>query len=336
MLEQDFKETIVSIKNEINQTQVSIMSDANVRLINLYFKIGKMIYDKSTWGDKFINELSTEIKIEFPNIKGFSERNLKRMKKFYLEYKENEIVPTPLAQLPWSHNMMLIDKIKDKKVREWYRNEAVNGNWSVVVLDHQIDLNLYERQAKVDKLNNFKNTLVSPQSDLANDLQKDPYIFNLPFLKEKYIESEVENAMVERIKDILLELGNGFSFLGNQYKISIDDEEYFIDILFYHTKLHCHIVVELKNTPFKPEYAGKLNFYLAAVDNTVKTEQDNPTIGLILCKSKNKFTVDYTLKSINSPIGVSSYEITKILPKEVLDNLPTEEDINLHIDIDNE
>jgi len=256
------------------------------------------------------------------------------MKKFYIEYQENEIVPMALAQLPWSHNMLLIEKLNDKKIREWYRNEAVNGNWSFVVLDHQIDLQLYERQAIDDKSNNFKNTLVEPQSDLANDLQKDPYIFNLPLLKKKYVETEIENAMVERIKDVLLELGQGFSFVGSQYKITVDNEDFFIDMLFYHLKLRCFIVVELKAALFKPEYAGKLNFYLSAVDELIKNEQDNPTIGLILCKGKNKFTVDYTLKNINSPIGVSSYEITKALPKEVLDNLPTEEDINLHIDID--
>lgn len=334
MLEKDFKSTIINIKQEIEKTQIMIMSDANKRLIELYFKLGRIIYENSTWGNKFIEELAKELKIDFPNIKGFSERNLKRMKKFYTEYKEYEIVPMALAQLPWSHNIMLIDKIKDKKIREWYRNEAINNNWSVIVLEHQIDTRLYDRQTIADKDNNFKNTLINPQSDLANDLQKDPYIFNLPLLKKKYIETELENALVERIKDVLLELGTGFSFVGNQYKITVGEEDYFIDMLFYHLKLRCYIVVELKNTKFKPEYAGKLNFYLSAVDDMLTNEFDNPSIGIILCKSKNKFEVEYSLKDINKPIGVSSYEISKVLPKEIIDSLPTEEDINLHIDIE--
>ena len=213
-------------------------------------------------------------------------------------------------------------------------NEAANNNWSKVILDHQIDLKLYERQSKNAKLNNFKNTLVDPQSDLANDLQKDPYIFNLPLLKGKYIETELENALVERIKDVLLELGNGFSFVGSQYKIVVEEDEYFIDMLLYHLKLRCYVVVELKSVPFKPEFAGKLNFYLSAVDDMMKTDLDNPSIGIILCKGKKKFEVEYSLKDINKPIGVSSYEITKILPKEVIDTLPTAEDINLHIDLE--
>ena len=162
---------------------------------------------------------------------------------------------------------------------------------------------------------------------------KDPYILNLSNLKESFIETELEKAMIERIKIVLLELGNGFSFIGNQYKISVDDKDYFIDMLFYHTKLHCYIVVELKNTEYKPEYAGKLNFYLSAVDDLIKTESDNPTIGIILCREKTKFSVEYSLRDINKPIGVSSYEISKVLPKDILEVLPTEEDLNLHIDI---
>ena len=336
MLEKDFKETIVNIKNEIINTQTQILSDANSRLINLYFKLGKIINDNSKWGDKFIETLELELKLDFPNVKGFSARNLRRMKRFYLEYKDEEKLPPAVAKLPWTHNIMLLEKIKDKNIRFWYANEAANSNWSKVVLDHQIDMKLYERKALTDKNNNFKDTLVEPQSDLANDLQKDPYIFNLPFLKEKYVEKELEESMVERIRDILLELGNGFSFIGNQYKIKVGNEDYFIDMLFYHLKLHCYIAVELKTVPFKPEYIGQLNFYLTVLDEQVKDKSDSSSIGLLLCKSKDKLTVEYSLKGIDKPIGVSSYEISKYLPKDILESLPTEEDINLHIDIKEE
>lgn len=336
MIEKDFKETIVNIKNEIINTQTQILSDANIRLINLYFKLGKIINDNSKWGDKFIETLELELKLDFPNIKGFSARNLRRMKRFYLEYKDEEILPPAVAKLPWTHNIILLEKIKDKEIRFWYANEAANSNWSKVILDHQIDMKLYERKALVDKNNNFKNTLVEPQSDLANDLQKDPYIFNLPFLKEKYVEKELEESMVERIRDVLLELGNGFSFIGNQYKITVGDNDYFIDMLFYHLKLHCYIVVELKAVPFRPEFIGQLNFYLTALDEQVKDELDAPTIGLLLCKGKDKLTVEYSLKGVDKPIGVSSYEISKYLPKDILESLPTEDDINLYIDIKEE
>ena len=334
MLEKDFKDTIINIKNEIINTQTQILSDANSRLINLYFKLGKIINDNSKWGDKFIETLEVELKLDFPNIKGFSARNLRRMKRFYLEYKDEEILPPAVAKLPWTHNIMLIEKIKDKNIRFWYANEAANGNWSKVVLDHQINMKLYERKALPDKKNNFKNILIEPQSDLANDLQKDPYIFNLPLLKEKYVEKELEESMVERIRDVLLEFGNGFSFIGNQYKLTVGNNDYFIDMLFYHLKLHCYIVVELKAVPFKPEFIGQLNLYLTALDEQVKDNLDYPSIGLLLCKSKDKLTVEYSLKGVDKPIGVSSYEISKYLPKNLEELLPTEEDINIHIDLE--
>ena len=234
------------------------------------------------------------------------------------------------AQIPWSHNMLILDKIKNRDERLWYMEKCVENGWSVEVLKIQIDTNLYVRQGRKIKDNNFKKKLVSPLSDLANNMQKDPYIFNLPLLKEKYVETELESALVERIKDTLIELGKGFSFVGNQYKITVDNTDYFIDMLFYHLKLRCYVVIELKIGEFKPEYAGKMNFYINAVNNIIKTDKDNETIGLILCKEKNKLTVEYSLNSVENPIGVSSFEI---LPKEIVEALPTEEDLNLFINI---
>lgn len=206
MLEKDFKEIIKNIKNEIYKTQTLIMSDANKRLLDLYFYVGKVVNENSSWGNKFIENLSTEMKIEFPNIKGFSVRNIKNMKKFYSEISSNEKVQMASAQIPWSHNLLILDKIKDMDERLWYMQKCVENGWSVDVLELQIDTNLYERQGKILKDNNFKEKLVSPMSDMANSMQKDPYIFSLPLLKEKYVETELENALVERIKDTLIEL----------------------------------------------------------------------------------------------------------------------------------
>ncbi len=336
MLEKDFKNIIASIKNEIRNTQYEIFRTANKKLLELYFNIGKFISENSEWGNKFIDDLAAELKIEFPNIKGFSIRNLKNMKKYYLECKKSQFVQTASAQIPWSHNLLILDKIKKEKEKIWYMEQTAINGWSYDILAFQIKSNLYARQVLGEKINNFDKTLENSQSELAKDMMKDPYILNLTTLKEKYMETELEQAMVEKIKTVLLELGNGFSFIGNQYKIEIDDCDYYIDMLFYHTKLHCYIVVELKNTEFKPEYAGKVNFYLSAVDDLLKTDTDNPTIGLILCREKRKISVEYSLRNINKPIGVSSYEITNVIPEEVMKSLPTEEELNLHIDIEEE
>ena len=209
MLDKDFKEIIKNIKNEIYKTQTLIMSDANKRLLELYFYIGKVVNENSSWGNKFIESLSTEMKIEFPNIKGFSVRNIKNMKKFYAEISSDEKVQMASAQIPWSHNMLILDKVKNIDERLWYMQKCVENRWSVDVLEIQIDTKLYERQGKAIKNNNFKDKLLSPLSDMANSMQKDPYIFNLPLLKEKYVETELENALVERIKDTLIELRKG-------------------------------------------------------------------------------------------------------------------------------
>ena len=331
--EKNFKTIINEVKNQINNTKIEIFQNANMSLLKLYYNIGKIICNNSKWGNKFIDEMARELKISFPNIKGFSVRNLKSMKKYYLICSQNEKVQTASAQIPWSHNMLILDKIKNNNKRIWYMNETANNGWSYDVLGFQIKSDLYSRQVLGDKPNNFKNTLIKPQSDLAKNMMKDPYILNLTSLKENYIETELEIAMVEKIKTVLLELGNGFSFIGNQYKIEAGNKEYFIDLLFYHTKLHCYIIVELKNTEFKPEYVGKVNFYLSVIDDVLKDESDNPSIGIILCRDKDRISVEYALKDINKPIGVSSYELSEYLSSEIIKELPTEEDLNFHIDI---
>lgn len=331
MLEKDFKNLILQAKQDILATRYNVMQHANSELIMLYFRLGKIVSENASYGNKFIKNFSTSLRIEFPNTDGFSERNLSRMKKFYEEYKDLSILPTALAKLPWSHNMLLLDKVKDLEIRKWYAEKCFENGWSHTVLEHQIDSGVYERQVLAEKLTNFNEKLPLPQSELARNIMKDPYIFELEGIKDDYIEKDIENAMLEKIKNVLLELGKGFSFVGSQYKISTENQDYYIDLLFYHLELRCYIVVELKNTEFKPEFAGQLSFYVTAVDETIRKEYDNQTIGLLLCKGKDRLSVEWSLKSTNAPIGVSSYEISQMLPKEVLEKLPTEEELNMYI-----
>jgi len=329
----DFKYIFENIKNDIRNTRFRIIENANSELINLYFRLGKIINDNWKYGNNFVNELSINLKLEFPNMKGLSPRNLRRMKIFYNEYKDMQNWPVPLANLPWTHNYTLIEKVKDLNKRIWYAEKCLENCWSQTILIHQIDSNLYQRQKENSKLTNFDENMSITQSELARDMMKDPYIFELSNLKDKAIETDIENAMIERIKNLLLEFGKGFSFVGSQYKISTDNNDYYLDLLFYHLELRCYIVVELKNTNFKPEYIGQLNFYVTAIDKKLNKEYDNETIGLLLCKEKDKLSVEWALEGINNPIGVSSYEIEKYIPKSALEKLPTEKELNIHIDI---
>ncbi len=326
-----YNEIFQNIKNEILSSQYQAMQAINKELIYMYWHIGKIILNNSVWGNKFIDNLSIDLKLEFPDIKGFSIRNLKNMKKFAEEYQNFEFVQSVTAQITWTHNVLLLDKIKDIEIRKWYINETVKNGWSVNILEMQINSKLYERQVISEKVSNFQNTLPDIQSDLAIQTMKDPYLFDFISLKGKVKELEIENAMIDRIKDVLIELGNGFAFVGNQYKITVGNKDYFIDLLFYHLKLKCYIVVELKAREFEPTDAGQLNFYLSAIDDLVKDKTDNPSIGLLLCKTKDKFTAEYALKDINKPIGVSEYKLLEDIPEYLQSQLPKAEDIELHI-----
>ena len=334
MIDKKFREIINNIKQEIKKAQYKVAIESNINLIFMYFKLGKILNDNYEYGNKFIDEVSKDLKIEFPNSTGFSVRNLKYMKKFYLEYKDDKVVQQVVAQVPWGHNIILMEKIKDKEIRKIYVEAILKNGWGRNMLSVQINNGYHLRIGTSD--NNFENTLPALDSDLVNYTIKDPYIFDFLSLKNEYKEKELEKAMINKIRDVLIELGKGFSFVSNQYKINIGGQEFFIDLLFYHLELRRYVVVELKANSFKPEYAGQIGFYVTAIDETLKKEQDNPTIGLLLCKDKDRLTVDYSLKSINVPIGVSSFEIKKYIPKDILDKLPTEEDLNLHIDIDDE
>jgi predicted nuclease of restriction endonuclease-like (RecB) superfamily len=258
-------------------------------------------------------------------MKGFSVRNLKYMKQWYLFYSKGQQVVAQIFQIPWGHNIAIITKCKNIDEALFYVRKTIQNGYSRSVLVHQIESNLYNRNKRA--INNFDNNLPSIQSDLAKEITKDPYCFDFLSLSEKYNEKELEDALMDNLTKFLLELGSGFAFVGRQYRLEVAGDEFFIDLLFYHIKLKCYVVVELKTTKFKPEFAGKLNFYITAVDKELKDKNDNPTIGILICKSKNNTVVEYTLNSVNSPIGVSEYKLFKELPSELKNTLPSIEEI---------
>lgn len=322
---------VENIKSEIKNAQYKAAVAVNSELVMLYHTIGCIINQNKVWGNKFIDNLSSDIKIAFPDSTGYSVRNLKYMSKFAAEYPDKEFVQTVSAQIPWSHNTAILDKVKDTEQRVWYIKKTAENGWSHNVLIHQIESGLYERQALAEKISNFENRLASPQSELAMQTMKDPYIFDFIPFSENMVERDIENALVKDITKLLLELGTGFAFLGNQYHLNVGGDDFYIDLLFYNLNLRCYVVIELKTGEFKPEYAGQLNFYLSAVDGIIKHPEDNPSIGLLLCKSKNDLVAEYALKDMSKPIGVSEYKITSSLPENLSKQLPSIEDIQKRI-----
>ena len=327
----EYFEIVENIKSQIHAAQYKAVLGANREQIILYWNIGKVIIENIKWGNKFIDNLARDIKLEFPDSTGYSVRNLKYMRKFAEIFNDDKIVPTLMAQLTWSHNRLLMDKIKEKSIMIWYADKTIENGWSKSILWDQIDLKIYERQAIAEKATNFSKTLAPPQSELAKETLKNPYIFDFVGQRQGIIEREIENELVANIAKTLLELGTGFAFMGNQYHLTVGNDDFYIDLLFYNTKLHCHVVIELKAGKFKPEYAGKLNFYLSAIDDMLKHESDNPSIGIILCKTRDKLTAEYALKDINKPIGVSEYRLSDFVPAELMDTLPSAEDIEKRI-----
>ena len=327
----EYLSIIENIKREINAAQYRAALHVNADMLLLYYDIGCVINEHKTWGSKFIDNLDADIRLAFPKSKGYSVRNLKYMAKFAETYPEREFVQQVVAQIPWGHNIVILDKVNNLEERKWYiKNSAQNG-WSRNVLVHQIESSLYQRQVLAEKVSNFENRLPSPQSELAAQTMKDPYVFDFITFKEDMLERDVEQALVRDVTRLLLELGTGFAFLGNQYHLNVGGDDFYIDLLFYNINLRCYVVIELKTGDFKPEYAGKLNFYLSAVDGILKKEQDNPSIGLLLCKSKNNVVAEYSLKDISKPIGVSEYKITSSLPDSLEKQLPSIEDIQKRI-----
>ncbi len=311
---------------------------------------------QSNWGDKVLENVSRDLRLEFPDIKGFSVTNLKYTKIFYeyftfrpqvedemrIPLKElskptdnqnhttspqigNEFSHQLLRQIPWGHIKVIITKIKDIEEALFYIHKTKENNWSRDILALQTESNLYERSGKA--VTNFTHTLPAPGSDLAQQTLKDPYIFDFLQLTEDYKERDIENQLIQHITRFLLELGKGFAFIGRQYNIKLNQKEYFIDLLFYHIPMQCYVVVELKNRDFEPEFAGKLNFYLTLIDKTLKRPNENPTIGILLCRGKDNLEVEYSLQDIHKPIGVSEFELSTQLPEDLKSSLPTIEEI---------
>ena len=320
----DYGAWLAELKTRIHASQQRATLAVNRELVLLYWQIGQDILvrqDREGWGAKVIERLAQDLRSAFPDMKGFSPRNLKYMRAFAEAWPEAEFVQQAAARLPWFHLCTLIDKLKTREERDWYLAKAVQNNWSRNILVMQIETGLRARSGQA--VTNFAASLPASQSDLARESLKDPYRLDFLGLGEEAQERAIEEAIVGHITRFLLELGAGFAFVGRQVHIEVGGEDFFIDLLFYHLKLRCYVVVELKAGAFKPEHAGQLGFYLTAVDTQMKTEQDNPSIGLLLCKSKNKVVAEYTLRDSNKPIGVAEYQLVEALPAELQTSLPS-------------
>ena len=327
------------IKSNIQRSQIKASVAVNTELIKMYWYLGKEISEKqanSVWGSGFIDQLSKDLKAEFPDMSGFSAKNLRYCKSFY-EFWQQPVADLQLFEgqlnifmIPWGHHIMILQKVKIVNQAFFYVEQTLENNWSRAVLEYQIETKLHERQGNI--VSNFRNTLPEIQGDLAQQLFKDPYHFEFLSLSEHSKESDLERQLIKNITYFLLELGKGFAYMGNQFKLYAGDKEYRTDLLFYHTKLRCYIIIELKMGDFKPEYVGKLNFYLNVIDDTVKMEDDSLTIGIILCKSKDNIEVEYSIKNIQKPIGVGQYIHTRELPDYLRSNIPSQKEWNVFLD----
>ena len=325
---QGYAEWLAELKTRVHAAQQRATLAVNRELVLLYWQIGRDVLARQAeqgWGAKVIDRLARDLRAAFPEMKGFSPRNLKYMRAFADAWPDAEFVQAALAQLPWYHQLALLDKLPSAEARRWYAAKAIEHNWSRNVLVMQIETRLLERTGQA--VTNFPATLPAPQSDLAQESIKDPYRFDFLGLTEDAQEREIEHALVRHVTEFLLELGAGFAFVGRQVLLDVGGDEFFIDLLFYHLKLRCYLVIELKGGKFKPEHLGQLGFYLTAVDRQVKSEHDNPTIGLLLCKSKNKVVAEYALGDKSQPMGVAEYKLLESLPLELQTSLPSIEQI---------
>ena len=337
ILRKEYATFLKDLKIKVKSAQLKAAVKINTELVTLYWEIGRSIDEKQEqlgWGAKTIETLSKDLKREFPAMKGFSSRNLKYMLKFARAYPKYEIVHQAGALIPWKHNIVLLERVKDENARTWYINKIIEGGWSRSVLEVWIDNDLYGREGK--GINNFDQTMAPYDSDLAKELSKDPHNFEFLTLRNEFNEKELEEGLFKHLQSFLLEMGDGFAFVGRQKHLSVGGQDFYIDMLFYHLKARCYVVVELKATAFKPEYVGKLNFYLSAVDDLLRHPNDNPTIGLLICKDKNKVVAEYAVKNVASPINISDFKakIEEALPTELKRSLPSIEAIEKELEGD--
>jgi predicted nuclease of restriction endonuclease-like (RecB) superfamily len=359
-----YGELLTELKDRIRRAQVRAAVAANRELIRLYWDIGREIVrrqEREGWGTRVIDRLAVDLQGAFPGMAGFSRTNIYRIRAFYLAYTKGLAIvvqparqlaaaivpqaagqlseqpaaavsapdganlPQAAAEIPWFHNVVLIEKLKSPTERLWYAKKTLQYGWSRAVLVHQIELDLYRREGRA--ITNFSETLPPAQSDLAEQVLKDPYVFDFLTLADDARERELHLGLIDHLRDFMLELGVGFAFVGSQYHVEIGEKDYYVDLLFYHLRLRAYVAIDLKVEEFKPEFAGKMNFYLSALDDSLRHSDDRPTIGIILCKARDRVTVEYALRDTRKPIGVSKYRLTAALPKELKSNLPTVEQL---------
>jgi predicted nuclease of restriction endonuclease-like (RecB) superfamily len=332
VLPPEYSEWLDHLKAEIRQSQGRAALSVNAGMIHLYWRLGREILAKQAtqgWGKRVIDHLAEDLRKEFPDMKGISARSLRYMRDFAAAYGEVPIWQQAAAKLPWGHIMVLLDKAAGSD-RLWYAQAAVEGQWSRSILVHQIETRLHERQGKA--ITNFENTLPAERQEYAAQMFKDPYVLDFIDVGDNIHERHLERALIRKIKDLLLELGTGFAFVGSQYRLQVGENDFFVDLLFYHTKLHSYVVIDLKMGEFEPEFAGKMNFYLAAVDDLVRTNEDNPSIGLLLCRGKDGLVVEYALRDVNKPIAVAEYHVLPALPPELSGHFPSPADLAKGLD----
>ncbi len=340
----EYKNWLLELKQKFRQAQLKAAVRVNSALLEFYWELGASIVEKQkkvTWGGGFLKQLSIDLMVEFPDVKGFSEANLNYIRRWHLFYVQSvsnsgtscatisKQLISELFEIPWGHNRVIISKCETIEKALFYVHKTIANSWSRAVLTHQIESGLYERSGKA--ITNFARTLPETQSELAHELIKDPYVFDFLTFTEDYHEKELEKALIDHIAHFLVELGAGFAYMGRQVPIQVGKKDFYIDLLFYHVKMHCYVVVELKTVDFEPEFTGKLNFYLKAVDMQIKSDRDEPTIGILLCKGKDKVVVEYALSDINKPMGVSEYQLTQSLPDELKSSLPSIEAIEAEL-----
>lgn len=332
-VDKDYAEFLADVKIRIRSAQTRAALSVNSELVLLYWHIGNDILkrqDEQGWGAKVIARLSHDLSHEFPQMKGFSSRNLKYMRGFAAAYPDEAFVQEVLAQITWYHNITLLSKVKDSKEREWYVRQTIQNGWSRNVLVHQIESGLLNRQG--NSVTNLERTLPAPQSELVFEILKDPYNFDFLTLGQEFSERDLHQSLLIHIRDFLMELGVGFAFVGSEHHLEVGGQDFYIDLLFYHIQLRCYVVIELKADNFVPEYAGKLNFYLSAVDDLLRQEShDQPSVGILLCKNQNRIVAEYALRDMNKPMGVSTYQLMHALPENLRSSLPSIEELEAEL-----